>query len=132
MPKIDERSRRREEIEPEYCVPVVLSDGQAWLLPKPWTVLRPVFRDGRATRGWTWLSYGPELDGLVRAISEAPDLVDQVLATMSLGAFLVRRNYDLDDRELESLFCYRAGDPVSEQMVRTIIETATGTGGPKP
>jgi hypothetical protein len=121
----------REDVDRDHCVPVKLSDGNTWLLPKPWISLRPAFRAGKAIAAFSGLTYGPELDGLIVAIKEAEDFVDQILATMSLGAFLVRRNYDLDDRQLESLFVYRSDDPESEEMIRVIIETATGTGGPK-
>lgn len=127
---IDELSRRKEGFDLAHSAPVTLSDGQTWYVPKPWVALTPVFSDGKAISTWGGLTCGPDLDLLVSAVGSLQG-EESLLATMTLGAFLVQRNYDVSDAEMSDLFVWRSGDPESEAMIRQIIDVATGRNGPK-
>lgn len=56
-----------------------------------------------------------------------------ILATLTLGAFLLRLQYDLADEELEDLLVFNfADESIAERslaMVREIGAVAMGTGG---
>ena len=127
---MNEESKRREDFDLEHSAPVVLSDGQTWYLPKPWIAIHPVFENGKIVRTWACLTCGRELDALVKAITEAQG-IEAISAVMLLGAFLLLKNYDLSDDEVSSLCVYTARDPEAEEMVKTIISTATGRDAPK-
>lgn len=129
---LDERDFRREEIDLDRSVAVLMGDGGEWLLPKPWVEIHPVFEGGRPVDKWLVFTYGPELDGLIRAISEAEDGSLRILAAVGLGAYLLRRNYELSDEQLAEVLVFRCGDPESEAMVKAILDVATGRTGPKP
>lgn len=127
-----EAARRRESLDVPRSVPVKMGDGVEWLLPKPWVEVHPVFENGKPVDRWLVFTYGPELDALVKAISEAEDAGVRILAAVGLGAHLLLRNYDLSDDELATVLVFRSGDPESEAMVRGILDVATGRTGPKP
>jgi hypothetical protein len=124
---IPEAEARKDDIDLANSAPVVLADGQTWYLPKPWYVIRPSFADGRMV-GCDRLTYGPDLDPLVRRIRAEEDPFLLTYEIMSLGAFLLRRNYDLTDGEIEPLFEYRVGDPASRDMRAAILDVAEGVG----
>lgn len=126
-----ESLKRREGFDAGRSHPVVLSDGQTWLLPKPWIAIHPVFRDGRPVDEWRCLTYGPELDALIERIKDSDDLVEQVTAGVALAALLLTRNYDLTDDELAEVLVYRAGDPASRAMLESVLDVVTGRTGPK-
>lgn len=126
-----EALKRRDDLDEVRSVPVVMADGQTWLLPKPWVAVHPVFKDGRPVDDWKCLTYGPELDALVENVAEAEGIAS-VLAGVALAAHLLRRNYDLSDDELAEVLVYRCGDPASQAMLRTVFDVATGRTGPKP
>jgi hypothetical protein len=124
---IDEASRRREEFQ-EASAPVVLADGQTWHIPKPFIAIFPSFVDGRAVNGFRHLTYGPDLDAHMGAIREEEEPIDRLLLVLTLGAYLLRRNYDLTDDELDELFVYRMDDEQSAEMVKAILDVAAGRG----
>lgn len=128
---LDERDHRREGIDIDRSVPVRMGDGGEWLLPKPWVEVHPIFDGGRPVDRWLVFTYGPELDGLIRAIAEAEDGSMRILAAVGLGAHLLLRNYDLSDDQLAEVLVFRCHDPESESMVRAILDVATGRTGPK-
>jgi hypothetical protein len=125
MRKLVEKHRRRPEFDAESGVPVRLANGEEWVLPRPYLEIRPIFRGGAAVARSRFLTCG-ELDPLIETIGRAEDPAAQILAVMTLGALLLRRNYDLADADLERLFVYRVGDPASEAMIRGIMDVATG------
>jgi hypothetical protein len=127
---INERSRRLDTFRAEFCEGVKLADGQTWYLPKPWVEICPTFENGAAVDYSRALTVGPDLEVLVDAV-RSNEGVAAILAIMTLGAFLLRRNYELTDAELETLFVYRDGDSESDAMLRGIVDTATGLHGPK-
>lgn len=124
--RLIEHARRRPEFEPEGCTPIRLSDGQDWYFPRPWLEITPVFERGRAVDRTRQITCGPELDVLIRAIAEEEDGPRQVLHVMTLGALLLRQNYDLEDADFERLFVYRPGSDESKEMLRSIVSVATG------
>lgn len=126
MRKLIEKYRRRADFDPEGCEPIWLSDGQEWMFPTPWLEVTPVFRDGVAIDRTKQITCGPELDLLIERIGHEIDGPKQILAVMTLGAFLLQRNYDVTDEELGILFRYKVGDEESDEMIRAIIEVATG------
>ena len=48
------------------------------------------------------------------------------MAILSLGALILLRNYDLTDEELGRLFILQPGNPESIQLLREIMDVATG------
>lgn len=126
--RLIESLRRRADFDPSdgRSVPVRMADGQDWFLPKPFLELAPVFQNGMAVDRTRILTCGPELDALLEAIAAEPDGIKQALAVMTLGAFLLARNYDLEDEEYSRLFVHRVGDPESHDRLRTIVDVATG------
>ena len=128
---LDETAKRKPNFDAANSVPVVLADGQAWAVPKPWLEIRPVFRDGRAASAWPAYSYGPDLDRLVERVAEAELFTNQVAAVATLAAELLRHQYELSDPDLDQLLAYRRDDPVSIEWTGQVIEIATGRSGPK-
>jgi hypothetical protein len=124
--KLIEQYRRLPDFDPEHCTPIKLSDGQEWYFAKPWLEITPVFKDGKAVDRTKQITCGPELDILIRAITEEEDLPRQVLHVMTLGALLLKQNYDLEDADFERLFIYRPGSDESAEMIRAIVSAATG------
>jgi hypothetical protein len=126
---LDERSKRRPECDPAASAPVRLADGQEWLFPKPWLEIHASFAGGKAEGHYPVLTAGPELDELVEAISGCEDNAALLSGAATLGAALLLRNYDLDDRELDQLFAFRPVDPPSWDWAKEVIGIATGQGG---
>ncbi len=126
---IDERNRRRAEFDERLSVWITLADGSPWAFPKPWLEFHATFQGGRAVAGRRVLTYGPEFEELIDAIEGCRDNAALLVAAATLGAYLLRRNYDLDDEHLDRLFMVRAGDPASWGWAREVIGVATGTSG---
>ena len=126
--KLIEPYRRRGDLDTELCTPITLADGQAWYFPRPWLEIRPIFREGKATARTRLLTCGDELDTLLEAIGTEEDGIAQALSILTLGAFLLLRNYDLADDELGRLFILRPGDPDSDRILHEILDVATGHG----
>jgi hypothetical protein len=125
----DERAKRKPDFDERNAVWITLADGTRWAFPKPWLEVHTSFREGRAVSSYPVLTYGPELDELVAAIGECRDNAALLIGAASLGAFLLRHNYDLSDEQLDRLFAVRVGDPSSWDWAQAVIELATGTGG---
>jgi hypothetical protein len=128
---LDEKSHRKVSFDQRNSVPVVLADGQTWHLPKPWLEVHPVFRDGKADSSYSVLTYGPELDGLVKTIGECDDNAALLIGAASLGAYLLSQNYHLSDADLDQLFVFRIGDTLSRDWAMAVMQVATGQSGPK-
>ncbi len=125
----DERAKRNPEFDEQNSTWITLADGGQWAFPKPWLEIRATFRGGRAAASYPVLTYGPELEGLVNAIDECRDNTALLVGAASLGAYLLRRNYDLSDDDLDRLFAIRIGDPSSWEWAKAVIGVATGTSG---
>jgi len=125
----DERVKRKPGFDDRNSVRITLADGDRWAFPKPWLEVHASFRDGRAVSTYLVLTYGPDLDELVKAVGECRDNAALIIGSATLGAFLLRHNYDLTDEDLDRLFAVRVDDPSSWEWARAIIEVATGCGG---
>jgi hypothetical protein len=110
-------------------VPVKLADGQEWLFPKPWIQIHASFADGNASSHYPVVTAGPELDELVEAMSQCEDAMAQLSGAATMGAYLLLRQYDLTDRELDQLFAFRLTDPSSWDWAKGVIGVATGQSG---
>ena len=128
---IDEASKRKPNFDACNSALVVLADGQAWHVPKPWLEIRPVFRRGKAVTAYPVLTSGEALDALVDAVAEADDRVTQISLIASLAAHLLTWHYDLDDYDLDQLLSYRLNDEASANWIREVFAVATGQSGPK-
>lgn len=126
---LDEPSKRRETCDPRSSVPVRLADGQEWLFPKPFIEIHASFDGGKARATYPVLTYGPDLDALVEAMGQCDDNAALLIGAASLGAYLLKQNYDLADEELDLLFTFRLGDPDSWDWARSVIDIATGQSG---
>jgi hypothetical protein len=85
--------RRRPGFRPG--TPVLLADGQAWVLPDP-----------DVSAGLT-----PPLDALIAGVVEAGDATERLRAELALGIYLISANYDLPPLALGPLLEFRPGDP---------------------
>jgi hypothetical protein len=110
-------------------VPVKLADGQEWLFPKPFLQIHASFAGGKPAGNYPVITAGPELDELVEAMASCEDAAAQLSAAATLGAYLLLRNYDLEDRELDQLFAFRPGDPPSWDWAQRILEVGAGQTG---
>jgi hypothetical protein len=126
---IDERARRKPGFDEPNSVWITLADGARWAFPKPWLEVHASFREGRAVSTYPVFTYGPELDELVDAIGECRDNAALIIGAASLGALLLRHNYDLSDGDLDRLFAVRIDDPSSWEWAQAVIDVATGSGG---
>jgi hypothetical protein len=126
---LDEMTKRRETCDPRNSVAVRLADGQDWLVGKPWLEVHAGFSNGKADRTWPCLTCGPDLDELVQAMSGCDDNAALLVAAASLGAHMLRRNYDLADEDLDGLFAFRLADPDSWNWAGAIMDVATGQSG---
>src|SRR3954454_25320840 len=126
MRKLIEQYRRKVDLDLEICAPIKLADGQEWYFPRPWLEIVPIFRDGKAVDRSKLLTCGPELDLLLESIAEEEDPAREILAVITLGGFLLLRNYDLTDEELEEPSIYRPPYPASQNMIASIIEVGSG------
>jgi hypothetical protein len=128
---LDEKPRRKEGFDPRNSVPVVLADGQEWYVPKPWLEVHPVFRDGKAQSSYPVLTYGPELDAIVKTLGGCDENSALLMGAASLGAHLLLQNYHLSDADLDQLFVFRIGDSLSRDWAMLVLQIATGQSGPK-
>ncbi len=90
-----------------------------------------MFEGGKARTTYPVLTYGPELDALIKAIGECRDNAALLCGVASVATYLILQNYDLSDDDLDHLFHFRVGEPESWDWARTVIDVATGRSGPK-
>lgn len=129
---LDEVAKRKPETFDEAnSVRVVLADGQEWAFPKPWLVVRPVFRDGRVVTRYNVLTYGQAVDDLIEAVAGSDSAVEHICSVASLAAYFLQWHYTLVDAELDQLLAYRSADPESMNWLKRVMEIATGSDGPK-
>lgn len=130
-PDLDEFQRRLPGFS-EASVWIELADGQQWAFPKPWVEIRGVFSGGKPSVGAARTTHGPEFDEIVACLGQVETNEELIVATLMIGAFLLRKNYDLADEELEELFVFRFADESLEAgslaMVQAIADVALGRG----
>jgi hypothetical protein len=129
---IDEQGKRRPECDEANSVAVRLADGQEWLFPRPMLELRAAFRDGKAVSAYPVRAYDRELEELVEALGQCTDDTALLCGAATLGAWLLARNYELTDDELNTLFVGRPSDPASWEWVQEVMAVATSSHRPKP
>lgn len=89
--------RRRMDAH-AVTTPVLLGDGQSWDLPVPYVHTRP----GKPSK----TTLGRRFDELVDAAQKADTRTGFVVSMLNLCAFLVRQNYYVTNRELETLLAF--------------------------
>ncbi len=102
-PGFDERSRRLASFDPE-SVPGELA-GVVVYLPRPRLFLRCKVEASRV-RAEPARGFGAEFDSLLDAVgrsSQSGVLLDLATDLFALTANLLRRNYEISDREIEAL-----------------------------
>jgi hypothetical protein len=128
---INESAKRKATFDEVNSVRVVLADGQAWAIAKPWLELRPGFRDGRSAAAYPVFTYGPEIGELVELITMAQGFIQQISVLATLAAKLLLYQYELADEDLDQLLAYRKSDPTSIAWGQSVLEVAIGRSGPK-
>lgn len=128
---LDEASTRRADFSdgPQ----VVLGDGQVWTLPRPWLRLYPT-RDGDGRIGvGGGRSFGAEFEDLIDDLTECDpdDHAARLAVQFRMAALLLRRNYDLTDRDLRRLLVVDAEDPDCRDRWAKLNQVLTGR-SPKP
>ncbi len=123
---IDEPLHRKANWNEEGSTWLTLSDGQQWALPRPYIAIIPEFKGGVPTHTWTYLGYSPQIDRNLEAIGQAKDLLEVIIRTVALAAQLLLHQYELSDEELSQVLVYRADDPASDEMLKAVVNIATG------
>jgi hypothetical protein len=123
---IDEANYRLESFKEDRCTWVTFSDGGRWALARPYLTVHPMITQGVPTGSWNYFSYGNELDAHLEAISQTDDLVITIIRTVALASLLLRQSYDIPDEVLAQIVLYRVNDPTSTQLLRDVINVATG------
>lgn len=101
-------------------------DGQEWWVPAPMIRLAPMFDGaGRVESLRAMTDLGPELDELVQAVEQAEDARAETIAVMTLGLWMLRRNYDIPDHEAPDLLAWTV-DGDNDHLIE-ILRVATGT-----
>lgn len=115
---------------------ITLADGQSWCFPKPMLrEFRPVFSaDGLAKFGASLNSFGPGYLARLDALMACEPGIEQIEMVATIGADLLRKNYDLDDDQLGSLLCYVMTDDGEleedcHDMWQSICNVAAGVAG---
>jgi hypothetical protein len=88
-----EHLSRRGDFQPGRAIE--LADGQEWTFPSP---------DGGSRIAFDCAD--EEYHGLIRAVAEAENHHERLLAELALAIFLLRLNYDLGSEDLEFLLTF--------------------------
>lgn len=115
---LSESARRR----PDFAggIPVKLENGEEWAFPRPLIAIRPDFTGVKPSLT-TW---GAEFDDLVAIPTET--LMDVAQKWFRIARLMLRRNYILDDKDLQILFEYRPADDENQLAWGTIMNVAYG------
>ena len=123
---LDETSLRRPEFSDGRRV--ILGDGQAWTLPRPWLRLYPV-RDpnGEITVGGG-VGFGAAFEALMDDLtaSDPDDATARLAIQFRMAALLLTRNYHLTDRDLGELLVVDASDPACRERWAEINQVLMG------
>jgi hypothetical protein len=127
---LNEKASRRDTFA--GGIPVVLGDGQTWVLAKPKVGAFPeVDASGNVCLGRIRRSFGPEYDALLDSYLECTEAADEIVALMALALDLLRRNYDLPTADLITLVPRWFDEEENTEMWRAIADVALGR-SPKP
>jgi hypothetical protein len=108
---LDELASRQFSFRPGR--PVQLADGQTWILPAP-----PLQSETNAS------SFGPEYEGMIRAIAEAEDDSEQRLAELAFAIHLLAHNYRLSPADYEVLLGSSTALPNTKELERAFHDIA--------
>jgi len=128
---LDEASARRPEFSDGPSV--VLGDGRAWTLPRPWLRLYPDRdADGRIGVGGG-MSFGVEYEDMIDELTDCDpeDHAARLAVQFRMAALLLLRNYDLTDRDLRRLLVVDARDADCRDRWAKLNQVLTGR-APKP
>jgi len=126
---LNELEKRKPDFVEHDSVRVELADGGRWALPKPWLEVRPIFKDGVATRSRCLLAYGQPIDDLVGMIGGLDGFGEVACVVATLAGYLLRRNYELVDDELDELLAFMPDDVMSFAWISIVVDIATGRYG---
>jgi hypothetical protein len=125
MPK-ESDCRRPDFVEGR---PVALADGQEWVLPIPRVKVVPASNpDGIRLAS----DLGPEYDAILDRLVEAKSDWQWLAAHVAAARFLLLRNYQLAEADIEGLVQFDYGDSLHDELRRAVEAAATGRDGPKP
>lgn len=123
---LDEPSLRRPEFSDGPKV--VLGDGQAWTLPRPWLRLYPVRdREGRIAVGGG-PSFGAAFEDLIDDLTacDPDDFSARLTIQFQMTSLLLSQNYRLTDRDLRLLLIVDAADPDCRERWAKINQVLMG------
>lgn len=124
---MDEQSKRRPDARyrPDRCHPVLLADGQEWLIPRPTWWWTPRFEDGKAVEIIKRFGYRSAINALVDALADAHEGAVVVSLVAIIAAELLREVYNLDNAELDQLLAIRPSDPDPFRWVKDVVAIVT-------
>ena len=126
MVPLDESSLRKSKLNPGQ--PVVLADGQSWMIPCPRIVYLPDFGPNGGFRIEAVSTFGPEFDRKVQILRDAESVPDEAAALLGVAVDLLGRNYDLGPEQYRALLRYETGAEEVNQPLAEIYRIATGYG----
>jgi hypothetical protein len=132
MPPLNEQELRRAEFSDGTRIR--LGDGQEWTFPKPWLRIFPRRgNDGKIGLGGG-SGWGAEYTELLDAYSETgdEDYIERLTLQVRMACMLLCKNYDLTDRQLESLLPWEPSDEANSAMWRDEIGPLILGLAPKP
>jgi hypothetical protein len=125
---VTETAMRRPTFEPGIAIK--LDDGQEWEFPRPRVKWRMVLReDVRVLAGRT--HFGPEFDEMRERLNAAENDGDYLMASFTVAAWLLRRNYDLTEAEALDLLAYDTEDEANQSAWESIYDVVWAR-APKP
>jgi hypothetical protein len=145
---IDETAKRRESLDPEKSIPIVLADGQAWWFPARQFALYPkveqVNGEPRCVSVIRGSRYGATFDTLLDKVEERmrpdndlesgePDAeaaLQLVGGMMTIGHCLLSINYNLADEDYPALLQFSFDSEKLMLMWRQIMSVARGENVP--
>ncbi len=122
---LDESALRKSTFQADSA-PVVMADGQAWHLPRPYVEFFPRYEGGQLVTVASETHLGPEFDRLVEAALPSDTGGVSFQAYFALAGWLLERNYDLPDEALGALLRHRRDDDASIERMRGVLDVATG------
>ena len=130
LPLLSEPDCRRADFQAD-SVPVVLADGQAWYLPRPYVECFGRFEGGKLVTVASETQFGPEFDRLTESLVGEDGSV-RYADYFALAALLLTANYDLADADLPRLLRHRRDDAASIERMQAVIDVALGNAPKAP
>lgn len=115
--------------------PIVLCDGQEWILPVPTvigTVNHAVHTDGQFDFVGARNKLDPEADELLEDLLFAESGIDRLTAIYRASERLLLLNYSLTPNQAARLLQFSPDDPENQEMWDSLTALVMGADGPKP